>query len=83
MTECSDYTEENFDLSYDSRQKELRRMIISFRCKRQWSIGDLAAKSGIAAEKLNAMELGDKKITLLDFAKILETGGFFDNCKIW
>lgn len=45
--------------------------------------GDLAAKSGIAAEKLNAMELGDKKITLLDFAKILETGGFFDNCKIW
>lgn len=83
MNEVSHYTEENFDLSYTSRQKELRRMIIVFRCRHNLGIDELAQKAGIPVIKLNAMELGDEKITLLDFAKILDAGGFFENVPLW
>lgn len=45
MTESSYYSEENFNLSYEERQKELRRMIISMRCNRHLSVAELAEKA--------------------------------------
>lgn len=72
MTEHSYYSEENFNLSYDNKQKELRRLIISLRVRRNLSVAEMARKSGIDEEKLNAFELGYEKISLLEFTQILD-----------
>lgn len=76
MTESWFYDEENFDLSYSSRQKEMQRIIIRLRASLGWSIEEMAQATGMAPEKLNAIELGEQKITLLDFGKIIESSGF-------
>lgn len=79
MTEEAYYSEENFNLSYESRQKEMRRILIRFRCGRHWSCEELAEKCGIEADKINQMEIGNERISLLDFAKILDVCGIFDD----
>lgn len=83
MTEQSPYTEENFNLSYESKQKELRRLIISLRSRRRLSVAETAHKSGIDEEKLNAFELGNEKISLLEFAKILDAFEVYDSDFHW
>lgn len=75
MTEDRYYTEENFNLSYENRQKELRRMLISLRIRMKLSLEELAKITEISLEDLNDMELGNKKIELFDFAKIICASG--------
>lgn len=71
MTETSYYEIENFEMSYEYNQKEMRRIIIYLRAKNEWSFELLSTKSGINKEILAQIELGYKNITLLNFIKIL------------
>lgn len=75
MIESNSYEIERFNLSYNSKQNEMRRIIIVFREKKGLSVEDLAKKLNISREKLNKMELGEERIELLDFAKIIEICG--------
>lgn len=71
MTEDRYYTEENFNLSYENWQKELRRMLISLRIRMKLSLEELAKITEISLEDLNDMEWGNKKIELFYFAKVI------------
>lgn len=77
MTEETYFTEENFNLSYSENQKEMRRILITFRVAKRWSLQDMAEAADINEEKLNKMELGDEKINLLDFARVLAAAGMW------
>ncbi len=78
MTESCHYTEEDFELSYESNQKVVRRLIIKMRAAKGLSVVEMADKIGVEKVDLNDMELGEKRIRLLDFAKIMDACGFLD-----
>ncbi len=78
MTESFNYDIENFEMSYERRQNEMRRIMIKIRFKLEYSLEDMAKKLGVSSELLNRIELGYEKISLIMFAKIIEAGGLLE-----